>query len=90
VVVAARKAHGFLRAHGRNWNDVIVLSNKMIKEDLLFIQSKLYALNAEDYRTFSQIKQKFSECGDLEIPDLRRIDYFKSLLENYDPSAVPF
>jgi hypothetical protein len=44
---------------GRSWSDVIVLSNKQIKEDLLLVDSNISGLRREDGVKFLELRENF-------------------------------
>jgi hypothetical protein len=58
--------------------------DKSVRDDLLLIDSNLRALRSEDAQAFLQIREKFFENGCLDISDLRRTQYFKSLIRVRD------
>jgi len=43
---------------GRSWSDVIVLSNRQIKEDLLLVDSNISGLRREDGVKFLELREK--------------------------------
>jgi hypothetical protein len=91
VVAFARKAHNIVHADGGGWGDVIIYSKKQIEQDLLFIESGSRSLRNEDKTKFFEIRETFFNDGDLDIPDLRRLQYFKTFLGRRDPmDDIPF
>ena len=65
--------------------------DKSVREDLLLIDSNLRALRSEDAQAFLQLREKFFDNGCLDISDLRRTQYFKSLIRVRDADDdIPF
>jgi hypothetical protein len=91
VAVSARKAHDLAHAEGGCWGDVIIYSEKQVEQELLFVDSQIRGLRNEDKAKFLQIREAYFKEGSLDIPDLRRLKYFKSLLARGDPiNDIPF
>lgn len=66
-------------------------ADKSIRDDLLLIDSNLRALRSADAQAFLQIREKFFDNGCLDISDLRRTQYFKSLIRVRDADDdIPF
>ena len=91
VAVSARKAHDLVHAEGGGWGDMIIYSEKQVEQDLLSVDSGIRGLRNEDKAKFLQIREAYFNDGSLNVPDLRRLQYFKSILSRRDPmDDIPF
>ena len=93
VAAAARKAHEIVHANANwdGWGGVIIYSVEQVEEKLLFVESRSSGLRPEDEKKFREIREAFFNDGDLDIPALRRLHYFKRLLEQRKPrDDIPF